>query len=205
MNSNKLIAYALDFTSFLLQKTNYKEEIINVILFGSVSRGEAGKESDVDLFLDTVKDNPKLEKECTKILNDFEKSVKYKNYWKPLGVSNQIKLSIGILNNWKSLKPSIIANGITLYGKFKSEIKEGKHETFFIWENIQPNSTRVLINKQLNGFVQNNKFYEGMVQKYDGERLGKGCIVVPLEHSNLFLKYFHKYNIPVKIKRVMEY
>lgn len=202
---SKLLAYALDFASFLIQKTKHREEIKNIILFGSVAREDAGKESDVDLFIDVVKENPKAEKEFSKITQEFTDSTKYKNYWQPLSIENPLKLTIGVLDEWKKLKPSIMANGITLFGKYISEIKEGKHKTFFVWENIKPNSKRVLLNKQLLGYKQNKKFYEGLLQKYRGERLGKGCIAVPLEHSNLFLDLFRKYKVNVKIKKVLEY
>ncbi|MEK6935927.1 MAG: nucleotidyltransferase domain-containing protein [Nanoarchaeota archaeon] len=198
-----LIAYTIDFVSFLMQKVKQKENIKHIILFGSVAREEADKSSDIDIFIDVINEKY-AEKELNEILDDFLSSTKYKNYWKPLGIENSINLTIGELNKWKDLKPNIIANGISLYGKFKSDIK-GEHKTFFIWENIKPNSKRVLFNKQLLGYKQNNKFYKGLIQKYNGERLGKGCIVVPLEHSNLFHKFFRGYKISVRIKKVVEY
>jgi len=202
---SKLIAYAMDSASFLIQKIKEKEKIRNIILFGSVAREEAEKTSDVDIFVDIVKENVKIEKELNKILRDFVDSSKYKNYWKLLGIENEIKLTIGRLDKWKELKSSIIANGIVLYGKFKPSIKEGKHKTFLIWENVKPNSKRVLFNKQLFGHKQQGKIYQGLLQKYEGKRLGKGCINIPLEHFNVFHSLFKKYKISVKIKKVLEY
>ncbi len=200
---SKLIAYALDFASFVIQKK--QEDINNIILFGSVSREEAGKKSDIDIFIDVIKSTPYLENELNKIKEQFLSSTKYNNYWRLLNIKNEIKLTIGEINEWKELKPSLVANGILLYGKFKPEVEGGKHKTFFVWENIKPNSKRVLFNKQMMGYKQNGKFYEGLLQKYKGERLGKGCIVVPLEHSNVFLKLLRKYKAKVKIKKILEY
>lgn len=204
MNS-KLISYALDFTSFLIQNISDKNKIKNIILFGSVAREEAGKKSDIDIFIDLINESKEIENEIQKILNDFENSTKYKNYWRLLDIKNEIKLMIGELDKWVDLKPSIIANGIILYGKYKPEIKEGEHKVFFIWENIKPNSKRVLFNKQLFGYKQNNKFYLGLIQKYRAEKLGKGCIIINSEYSNLFHQLFKKYKITVKIKSVLEY
>ena len=201
--SSKLIAYALDFSSFLLQKIKDKNEIKNIILFGSVTRDESSSSSDIDIFIDLIKDKKSTEKEIKIIGNKFYDSTRYKNYWAPLGVNNKISLIVGELDKWKELKPSIIANGITLYGKFKSDIK-GELKVFFIWENVQPNSSRVLFNKQMFGYNQKNKFYLGLIQKYKGERLGKGCILVPIEQSNVFHNLFKKYKIAVKIKKVVE-
>ena len=204
-SNNSIIAYALDFVSFFMQKFKEKNMINNIILFGSVARNEAKEDSDVDIFIDIIKENNKLQNEVNKIVSNFYDSAKYKNYWKLLGINNEIKAIIGVLDKWKELKSSIISNGIVLYGKYKSNIKNGSHKSFFIWENIKPNSKRVLFNKQLVGYKQNNKFYLGFLQKYNGEKLGKGCIIVPLEHSNVFHSLFKKYKITVKIKKVQEY
>ncbi|MEK6848713.1 MAG: hypothetical protein AABX65_03715 [Nanoarchaeota archaeon] len=76
---------------------------------------------------------------------------------------------------------------------------------FFIWENVKPNNKGALFNKKLLGFKQNGRFYEGILQKYMGERLGKGAIFVPLESSNVFHKLFKEYKISVKIKKVLDY
>lgn len=199
-----LISYVMDFASFLIQKIKDKNRINNIILFGSVSRGEEEETSDIDIFIDVNKGNSKLEKEINQILDNFLDSTKYKNYWKLLGIKNEIKLTIGKLNNWKELKPSMVSNGITLYGKFKSDVN-GKHRTLFVWENIKPNSKRVLFNKQIFGYKYGKKFYPGLLQKYEGERLGKGCILVDLEHYIIFHKLFKKYKIPVRIKKILEY
>ena len=199
-----LVSYGMDFASFLVQKIKDKNCIKNIILFGSVSRGEEEETSDVDIFVDVINENAKIGREVNQILNGFLDSVKYKNYWKLFGVENEIKLTIGILDKWTELKPSILSNGITLYGKFKSDIK-GKHITLFVWENIKPNSKRVLFNKQLFGYKQGKKFYSGLLQKYVGVRLGKGCILVDLENYNVFYKLFRKYKISVRIKKIVEY
>src|SRR3989338_8805163 len=161
--SSKLISYAMDFASFLMQKISDKNTVKNIILFGSVAREESGKESDIDIFIDLAKNNEKIEKEILRHLEGFIESVKCKTYWRMFGIENEIKLTIGVLNEWNDLKPSILSNGMTLYGKFKLDIK-GNHETFFIWENIKPNSERVLFNKQLLGYKQNNRFYDGLTQ-----------------------------------------
>ncbi|MBU2639878.1 MAG: nucleotidyltransferase domain-containing protein [Nanoarchaeota archaeon] len=202
---NKLIAFSMDFASFLIQKTKNKDKIKNIILFGSVAREEANENSDIDIFIDLTKEDKKTEKEIANLLTYFLDSTKYKNYWKLLEIENEIKLTIGELNKWNDLKSSILSNGILLYGKFKTDIKKGEHKIFFIWENIKPNSKRVLFNKQIFGYNQGKKFYKGMLQKYDGERLGKGCIIVPLEYSNIFNNIFKKCKITVKIKKVLEY
>lgn len=200
-----LVAYAMDFASFLIQKAATSEKIRNIVLFGSVARGEAGKGSDVDIFIDVVKNSPALEKGIRESADAFKLSNKYKSYWKPLGIEKDIQLTIGQMRQWKELKPSLVSNGILLYGKFKPEIKEGTHNTFFIWENIKPNARRVAFNKKLFGHSQGGKFYRGLLQEYNGERVGKGCIAVPLENAASFQQLFRAHKISVKIRKVLEY
>ncbi|MBI2151118.1 nucleotidyltransferase domain-containing protein [Candidatus Woesearchaeota archaeon] len=199
-----LLAYALDTVSFILEKTANKEQIKQIILFGSVAREEAGPESDIDIFIDVIKEDKELEKELYDILERFNKSIKYQNYWRMQGVEQEIKLTIGKASSWKELLPSLVADGIILYGKFTASL-EGKHQTIFVWENITPNAKRVAVNKKLFGHTHRKKYYPGLLELYQGQRLGKGCIVVDLAHAKLLHQVFKKYKIAVKIKNVIAY
>ena len=205
MKSNNLIAYSMDFTSFVLQKTKYKDKIKSIILFGSVAREEEIEGSDIDLFIDVTDKSSTIEDEMVMIREKFLESSKFKNYWKLLGIKNEIKLNVGDIREWKELQPSVLSNGITLYGKYKQELKEGRHKAYFIWENIKPNAKRVLFNKQVFGYRQNKKSYKGLLEKLEGERLGKGSIAVPLEHALVFVKLLRKFGITFKIKKILEY
>lgn len=200
-----IVAYAMDVASFLVQKVSEREKIRNIILFGSVARGEADKTSDVDLFVDVTNETTSIQERLQHAAEAFKATTKYKNYWKPLGVENEVQLTIGQLSRWKELKPSIIANGMVLYGKFKPDIKEGIHLAFFIWENIKPNALRVSFNKKLFGHRQGKRFYNGLLQEFSGERVGKGCIAVSLENAASFQRLFRKYRVSVKIRKVLEY
>ena len=52
MENYKLISYAVDFVSFLIQSLDSDVNTIkNIYLFGSVARGDADKNSDIDLFV----------------------------------------------------------------------------------------------------------------------------------------------------------
>ncbi len=200
-----LIPYAMDAASFLVQKAKRPEEIRSILLFGSGARGEAGKNSDVDLFIDVVRQSKNAEKEYRGIADSFLASAKCTGYWSLLGITNDLRLIVGELERWKGLKPSIIANGIVLYGKYKPEVRGGRHRAFFVWENVRPNAKRVLLNKQLLGYRRGGKFYPGLLQNYGGERLGKGCISVPLDHAVLIHALFRKHRVSVRIKKLVEY
>ena len=205
--SEKLVSYAMDFASFFIQKLTNKQRsvVVRIILFGSVARSDADTFSDVDIFIDVVKTNKNLEKKINETVNQFRLSSKYTRYWEALGVENQINVTTGVLQEWEELHPSIIANGIVLYGKYKMPMNNGKHSCLFIWENINKESARVAVFRKLFGYTRYGTKYHGLLQEFGGVRLGKGCVIVPLEHSQLFHDLFKQYYITVKIKKVLEY
>src|SRR3989339_2234231 len=119
----KLIAFAQDFCSYLLQNLG-GEKIKQIILFGSVSRGEENKNSDIDLFIDVIEE--KIESNILTIKDEFYNSAKFKKYWSLLGIKNEINCTIGKLEKWGELKRSIGSNGIILFGKYKEKAEEGE-------------------------------------------------------------------------------
>lgn len=203
MKYEKLMAYAMDFSSFLVQNLG-TEKIRKIVLFGSVARNEADEESDIDIFIDVSGEDKKMNKKVKSVLSGFYRSSKFKNYWNLLGVENEIVPVVGNIEKW-DLKESLISNGITLYGKYKEMPKKTKHEAIFVWENIKPDSKRVILNKKLFGYKHGGKFYEGLLNKYSGTRLGKGCILVPLDSAKHFSHVFKNLKVTVKTKKFVSY
>ncbi len=199
-----LLAYAADFVSFLTERIDINN-IKRIILFGSVARDEASNKSDIDLFIDIIGSQKSIEKEIKKIIEEFLKSSRYQNYWLLKDIKNEIKPIIGKLDEWEELKNSIISNGVMLYGKFEEMPKKAIHKTLLSWENIKPESKRVLLSKRMFGYKKNKKSYKGLVQNYNGERIGKGLIAVPSANTKIFLKLFRDMKITVKIKKILEY
>jgi predicted nucleotidyltransferase len=196
---NKLLSYSIDFVSFLSERLDF--HLINrVILFGSVVRNEANKDSDIDIFIDT---NQKIK--VDKIIDEFYKSSKFNNYWKLKGIENQINIKIGKLDEWKDLKTSIISNGKILYSNYNDIPNNIMNKTIFFWDTIKPESKRVLFFKRLFGYKYNNKEYKGLLEKYNGQKIGKGSIIVLSENEFLFKKMFKENKVTVKIKKIIEY
>lgn len=200
----ELISYAIDFVSFLIQNLKEKEKIKSIILFGSVARDEAGKKSDIDIFIDVVKDDEKLKKDISEITDKFLDSIKFKNYWKLLNIKNNISVISGKLEKWK-LKDSMLGNAIILYQRYTPKLEQGKNKIILSWDAIKQNSKRVMLNKKLFGYNYYGKNYKGILETYEGKKLGTNVIIIPAEHLNLFIKIFHNFKIPVKIKRIFEY
>lgn len=198
----ELISYALDFASFLVQNIKDKNKINAIILFGSVARNEATKESDIDIFIDT--NDKKLEDEAIKIKEKFFDSVKFKDYWKLLGVKNEINIISGILDKWK-LRDSMLGSSIILYQHYSPKLEKGNNKVILSWGNIKPDSKRVMLNKKIFGYNYYGKKYHGLLEKYSGNKIGSNVLLINTEHLNLFLEVFHGFKIPVRILRVFEY
>lgn len=203
MKENALLSYAADFVSFILSRQKIFKKIDEIVLFGSVARGEAGKNSDVDIFIDTPEEKA-VEVEIENAKKDFYESVKFKKYWNLLGVENDIRCVVGRLKEWSDLRRSILSDGIVLYGKYKEIAEPAKLFAIFDWRAIKPETKRALFNKRMFGYNQKGKFYAGMLQKSGSQKLDNS-ILVPIENSKEMLKLFRDMNISVKIRNVNEY
>jgi len=102
-------------------------------------------------------------------------------------------------------KSKIPSKAIILYGKFFKRSKEGQRKLLILWDVVKPDSKRVLLNKRLFGYVHSGKAYSGLLQKFSGEKLGKGCISVPLQSAQVFLDLFGEMQISIRTKEVLEY
>lgn len=196
----RLIAYAQDFVSFLLEKLKKDaNKITKIILFGSVSRGDANEKSDIDLFFDVT--DEKIEESIIEIKEEFYDSVKVKGYWKLLGIKNEFHCVIGKLDEW-GLKASIIANGIILFGKYKDRIESESYYLFIVTPTKNRNKN-ISIWRELYGYTQKigKKLYEkkGLVKEYTGEKLARGVFIIPLDHAQKIINYLKENKLNYKL------
>lgn len=191
-----LRAYASYFISYLLTNLKDVDKIDNIILFGSVAKGDYTKNSDVDIFIETKKGNAKFSKEILSILNEFYKS-REALYFKVKGVENKINLIIGKLDEWGEIKKSIDGTGIVLYGKYVPTGIKGKKYALIFWDNIGKNRGAFL--NKLYGFKVKNKFYKGLVEQLNGKKCGKSNIMVPIQYKEEILKLIKHYKVNAKV------
>jgi predicted nucleotidyltransferase len=201
MKYKKLLSYVQDFVSFLtfsLHEDLFRE-IRRIVLFGSVSRREATKKSDIDLFIEVSEKGREIEEAVDQVMDKFYESQKFTKYWKLLGIDNPISCKFGTLSEWKDLYSSILQDGIILYGKHGREAVEGSLCILISWENVKPESKRVMLNRKLFGYTKNGKTYSGYVSRHNAKKISKGALLVPIEHRKVFETLFHTYKITVKI------
>jgi len=185
----RLVAYAQDFASFLLEHLEERDKIKTIILFGSVVRGEAGKDSDIDIFIETPE---KIDGEIEKIKEKFYKSVKVKKYWELLGIRNEFHCESGRLDEWGDIEKSLDAQGIVLFGKYTAK-RDAKPYYLFSIEQMDERKKSISLWRKLYGYKQkvNKKVYakKGLLGGYGGERIARGVFLVPSEHAQKVLHF----------------
>lgn len=182
MNKFDLISYAMDFTSFLLRGSELrKEEIKEVILFGSVARGDFDSESDIDIFVNLYQKNRENEVKnaVRKRIDKFYKSEVY-DRWELRGVKNEINVKVGILDEWE-LKQSVLTEGISLYGEYK-EAPKGTKTTLFTFRPIKPVKRRNKVIRKI--FGRSDVRSEGIVEKLSGRKLTPRSFIVPRKNTS---------------------
>lgn len=170
----ELIAYAVSFVAFALPKIDVDE----IILFGSVTRGEADEKSDIDLFFNVKKEDKKVKEAISKVLEKFYKS-KIAEIWFLKGIKNPIKTEVGNLDKWK-LKRSIISEGIVLYGKYKSMPEKNQGFVYFNLKPIKDITKRNRVLRKLFGRKEKNYLNEGLLSKIGGKKISAMSFISPL-------------------------
>lgn len=203
MNDRKkreLVAYAMDFCSFLL-RSEIGTDVRRAVLFGSVARGDFDSESDVDIFIDT--DGEKnVDASVKKVLKSFEMSETNDN-WGLKGVKNPISIKVGKLEAWE-LYGSVISNGIILYGKFEEMPKEAKYYSMLALDfGKMDRNKKIRIWRELYGYRQKTgkKFFvsRGLLEELSGKKIERGVIAVPAHNKDLILEFAKKRGINYRI------
>tara|TARA_Y100000310_G_C20673541_1_gene811576 strand:- start:1477 stop:2076 length:600 start_codon:yes stop_codon:yes gene_type:complete len=196
---NKLISYSSYFVSFLLDELEESSNIRRIILFGSAARGDASKDSDIDIFINVSKKTKNFEKIAKKVVMDFYKS-RQALLFKNKGIDNKINLIVGKLDEWKDLKRSIESTGIVLYGRYVPSGVRGKKYTLIFWNKIGKNRGAFL--NKIYGFKVGEKEYKGLIENFGGKKTGKSSIMIPIEYREEILKLIRKYKVNAKITEV---
>ena len=201
MNRYYLISYAEGFASFLL-KSKIANEIKEIILFGSVARGEFDKDSDIDIFIDAEDESKigEIKKAVDIELRNFLDS-KLSELWKYRGIRNGISCKVGILEKWE-LERSVISDGITLYGKYKKLPKGLKQFSLFYFEPIKNVTKRNKIVRILFGRTENSYKYNGLIQRADGKTLSSRSFIVPAKNTDEVIQILDRERIEYKISEI---
>ena len=197
--------YAISAAHFIIMHIpEWLDKINSVVLFGSVAQGSGDKNSDIDIFIDAkISENQK-----TKLHSAIRKSIAQFHLsqeglaFKMEGIANEISVLAGDLDVWKEMQRSISASGIVLYGKYKKNVsKEGlKHYVLVFWEAKRKNRGAFL--NKMYGYKIKGKKYKGLIEKYNGNKIGKSAAIIPMEHKDVFFNTLEHYSLNYKIMEV---
>ena len=200
--TQQAIAYSQNALSFVFLDPTITNKCNTVYLFGSASRGEMEKESDVDLFFDyeaffpDPSKNEKMVKEkeaaIKAALSRFSNSNDYQK-WKLLGFIHPFSVQVGKLEEW-DLKTSVHADGISLYSKNPSLSLTKK---YILITYVLPKKKKEYLSFIRTVFGRNEQGYAdtGFVGKYNAKKIASTAVLVPQEHAQLFFKFFQQEKI----------
>ena len=196
-----LKSYASYFVSYLLHNFKKIGVIENVILFGSVAKDQATKESDIDIFIEVKKKTKSIEKEIRVIEQQFYKS-REATLFKAEGIENPLSIKVGQLKDWPDLSQSIASTGIMLFGRYeaKKPSKRKTHQIIIYWDNIGKNRGSFL--NKVYGFSIKGKHYQGVLEKYGGRKIGKSSIMLPIQFNKEIFKLLDQHQVKAKIIEV---
>lgn len=198
---NKLIAYAMHFASFLIEKGINARRIL---LFGSVASGEFDDKSDVDIFVDVDK---RKEKDVLGLVSGFDKAFGEK--WRLKGVNNQLSVTVGsiALKGWEDLRRTIQSYGITLYGQY-NELPANiqPHLLFSLDFKKLDRANKVSLWRKLYGYSQKvgKKSYKskGLIEQLGGVKIDKGVVLIPAANSSKFKRFLGENNVSYNLIEV---
>ena len=189
-----LKAYSNYFVAYLLNNLKNIKNIERIVLYGSVARGEATKECDIDIFIEVKKKTKKFEKEIEEITEKFYQS-REAALFKVKNIENKFSIKIGKLTEWKEIYRSIASTGIVLYGPYEARElpSEVKHFIIVFWDKIEKNRGAFL--NKLYGFRVKEKHYIGLLSKIAGKRIGKSCIMIPIQYKEDIFKLIKEHAV----------
>lgn len=200
MNRQILIACSQAFVSFLFRTPGIKSsDIKSIFLFGSVARGDFDEESDMDIFINTDKNNEKELIKFSKIaLKNFYKSDEGKKF-ALFGAENSISVKCGNIEKW-GLFDSIKSEGLVLYS---SSISPFFRKYFLVeMKPVSDISKRNKIIRKLAGRKEKNRKEKGLVEQIGGQVLDSRHYIVPAEKISSITKVLSKENAIFEIREI---
>ena len=207
--NEKIIAYLYDFLSMVFEDSSMKDKIEEIIVFGSVAKGNSDKKSDIDLFF-SVK-NADESAEIERLVKHTQKSfeVKAEKTWWLKKIKLPMSIIVGSLKDktWKTLKGEIISSGITLYSAYK-EIPEKLNHNYLMYYSLTNLSrkNKMKFIRRVFGYSQRivKKEYKqkGFLDEIGGLKLASNALLIPAQEVNKIKEIFKEFKIEYKIMEV---
>jgi hypothetical protein len=135
----------------------------------------------------------------------FETSVKVTRYWKLVGVRPVLSLIVGDLTVGEPLQPALWKDGRVLFGPYRGQSPSlGQPLALISWGDVGSLSARTNVYRGLHGYGARSRRYAGLLEKFQGQRVSKGSILVPVSALQTFKALFRRQRVPIRIRVLYE-
>jgi predicted nucleotidyltransferase len=166
------------------------KEVLAVIVFGSFARGDYGPRSDIDLFIVT---------ENKEIKNAVEDKIL------GIGIEREIRPVIRSKKELEITDPGLFKNvfieGRILHLKKNIDLPVSLLLSLKPYKIIMFNlknlgqKEKIRFNSALYGVKKKNYVYKGILEMYNCEKIGAGCILIPAESYSKIKDFFESYRL----------
>lgn len=200
LNRELLISYAVAFVSFLMRQPELGGGVVrSIYLFGSVARGDFTQDSDVDVFIDTERENePVLASAVKKATKNFLHSDERKKFL-VLGIRNEMDVKYGNVKEW-DLFTSIQKEALVL---FSSSVSVFFRKHFFV--EVKPIANIAKRNKvirALAGRKERNRKERGLVSSMGGTVIDSRHYFIPAEKVGAVTQLFAKEKVLYELREM---
>ncbi|MBI3035813.1 nucleotidyltransferase domain-containing protein [Candidatus Woesearchaeota archaeon] len=194
------VAYAQNALSFIFLDSSIDDLIKEIYLYGSAARGELGKDSDVDIFINCdAKKESIVEGVAKAALSRFYKSKDF-DKWKFFKFDYAISFQAGELKTWQ-LRTSIMAEGVLLYSK-KAEIMPAERKVLFTYELPKKKKQYLHFIRSLFGRKEKGYNDSGLLGEANGKKISANLIIVPKENQEKITGFMQKEKINYSMKEI---
>ncbi len=201
-----MLGYIYDFISLIFDKEP-KNNVRKIILFGSFARGNARKDSDIDLFIDVDEKNQETVSSLVKeSLNEFE--IRSEKTWKMRGIQNPIAPIVGDLTSdqWEELRNEIAAYALVLYGKYEGIPKKNKHLALIEYDLSKTRQNeKMQFLRALLGYKskKGKKIYAhpGLLERVKGRKVSSS-LEIGIHDTQQVIALLKKHRIPYTIREI---
>ncbi|MDI6643280.1 MAG: nucleotidyltransferase domain-containing protein [Candidatus Hodarchaeaceae archaeon] len=187
------------------------DAILEMVVYGSVARGEADSRSDIDVFVLLCRP---LDADVEDELLGLARSISEKNFYRK-GEWNKINLvlcSPKEIRNFDSSTLAAMLGGIRLYSKFEPLVIQPLESAVIFHLDLKGvgETTKKRMDAALRGWTSSyaskkgrvKKEYGGLLERYSSSRLARDVYFVPSDHARVFSEFFSGLGIKFTEMRV---
>jgi len=189
---------------FAKKAVELTDAILEIVVYGSVARGEADSRSDIDVFILLSKPlGAGVEDELFGLAREIsEKHFYRKGEWNKI---NLVSCSPEKIRGFDKSMLVAMLGGIRLYSKFESLVIQPLEPAVLFHLDLKgvSEATKKRMDAALRGWTSSyagkkgriKKEYEGLLQRYSASRLARDAYLVSSDYARVFSEFFTGHGI----------